>query len=223
MEDVSSCYRGMFLTMRQRPEQREHMLTMLNDIAAQFDSSFLGIAFAIVSSEGIWTQFRQFVQKFNTGDSIRENEMEPQLCQSWQQYVSSLVSFMASFNLEFCECGGDARECPFTDMCSHGSAQLTVSVSESYFSARIISIRLFQAILPLWRGLLSDEEDEEQDGSEAATEAGSRALPAHFTDFLVDVYGNDLVLQGLTLLILSAKLTDHSCVVINKLKQGKGM
>ena len=70
------------------------------------------------------------------------------------------------------------------------------------------------ACLPLWRGLLEDDEDD-----------GGGSLPSALMTAAVftDSSDNDLVLEGVTCLILSAKLTNHTCVMIRQLIKGRSV
>jgi hypothetical protein len=208
MGDVSSRYRGLYLSMQQQPERIAHTLPIINEIAAQFDSSFLGIACTTLSSECIWVQFREFVQKFQTKGPLCDSEVDQQMYQAWHHYWDSLVLFMSNFSVNFCDCAGDEHACAFSRLCCTAADHVTVS--ESYFSARIISIRVFQSVISLWQGLLEDE----------GREDGEAEMMAPVTTEFVDAAGNDLVLQGMRAVILSAKIVDHSCVMSHTLKKG---
>ena len=195
-------------------------------MATQFESSYLGVAFSVLASESIWLTFRQFALKLKTEDSFQEQsglQLQQQLCQSWQQYFICLIAFMRQFNEELCNCTACTDRddkpcaCPFTHLCDPAAADpaaAVIAVSESHFSARILSLRMFTTMLPLWRGLLEDDEDD-----------GGGSLPSALMTAAVftDSSDNDLVLEGVTCLILSAKLTNHTCVMIRQLIKGRSV
>lgn len=215
MDDVGLYYHDMFAALYEQPNCNNNrgiaqILNSCNGIATQFESSFLGIASTVLTSESLWVTFRDFIQKFKGSDSFLENSIHQKLCQSWHQYFVSLVRFMQQFTHKFCQCGGDERACPLLHVC--GGASDYIAVSESSFSVRIISIRVFQAMLPLWRGLLEDE-----------PKGDGRAVPSEVAAVFSggdENPGHNLIIQGMTSLILSAKITDHSCVMISLLKKG---
>lgn len=183
-------------------------------MASNFESSFVGVACTVFTSECMWLKFRECLVKLGDDDRSCDSELRGQLVQNWRQYLKSLVSMMGQFNVSLCGCRGDDSVCSFSHMCRN-DADLS-AVSEGHYSARVISIRLFQLLLPLWRGILEEEEEEEN----RSRNPGVYRSVSSVREIFLDDTGNHLVLQALSLLISSAKIVDHSCVMSRALRQG---
>jgi hypothetical protein len=200
--------------MNRQPDQAAQTFTLLNEIVSQFESSVFDIAFTVLSSDCIWMQFRQFLCKIQDNSLLSQNgevlSGYHQLSQCWRLYFISLVSFMQHFNGDFCDCNGEEKECRLFHICS--DATDLIKVSESYFSSRIISVRMFRSLIVLWRGLLEDDTDESNKTFEFHPSV-------QFSDIFDDSSGNNVIVQGMTILTLAASIPDHACVMSHKIIQ----
>ena len=217
MVNISDCYSGIFTTLRDNVDAVEANMLMINETADNFDSSVLGIACSIFTTEGIWQQFRHWVKKTITSENIHVNTAvceEVYYC--WKQFFSIFNTFMNNMlNLRLCQCDGDDNVCPFSRKCQCPSD--LSSVSATHFNSRIISIKIASYMLPFWQGVLQDDDE---NGSGTELSLTERYSSTHCVDIFNDSSGNDVLLQGISCLVLSTKMPDHSCVTVHNFKKG---